>query len=164
MRNIILKTATTFTVILLLTINANAQGNFSGNWKRNDDKTIVEGLSINSLPISLEIAQDTKSVNIKRTSKNGQGEASSYTDLLKFDGSTADVTTPSKLKRTSSATWSADKKELTQYYTAKDDQGNIKQTGKQTFSLIDSGKTLKVVAELHFEDKTFNAEEIFDKQ
>ena len=166
MKTTILKTITGLTVILSLfiTLDVNAQTNFSGTWKRNDDETIVEGLSLNSIPITLVVSQDANALSVKRNSRNGQGDESSYIDVLKFDSGTSEVITPSKLKRISGATWSADKKQLTQSFTSKDDQGNIQQSGKQIFCLSDDGKKLKVIVKLHYGDREFEGEEIFDKQ
>lgn len=151
-------------LFFLITNSATAQTNFSGSWKRNDNKTVIQGISINSVPAKLEIKQDGSSISIKRMSVNGQGAESSYTEAMKYDSSTSEVITPSKLKRSSSVNWSGDKMQLIQTSTSKDDQGQIKQTAKQTYSLIDGGKTLKVTAELNFEGQAVKAEEYFDKQ
>jgi hypothetical protein len=156
--------ATAFILFVLFAFKTQAQTSFSGEWKRNDDKTIVEGLSQNSVPVTLSITQDNNTLTIKGANSNGQGQTSSYTDVLKFDGSVSERMTYTNKKKLSSISWSPDKKELTQYSTYKNEDGTTDQTIKQTFSLTDGGKTLKVSAENTFGGNTYKMEEIFDKQ
>src|ERR1700761_2564676 len=125
---------------------ASAQTNFSGKWARNDGESNANGISINSIPTMLEISQDATGLSIKRTSRNGSGVVNSYTEVLKFDGSTSETITPSKLKRIATVKWSADKTSLTENFVSKDDQGNVMQSGIQVFTLDNNGKTLKVKA------------------
>src|ERR1700754_1415014 len=96
---------TAFTATLFYNV-ANAQTNFAGKWARNDDESNANGISINSIPAMLEISQDATGLTIKRTSRNGSGVVNSYTEALKFDGSTSETITPSKLKRSATVKWS----------------------------------------------------------
>ena len=155
-----------FAIILFSVIStAKAQtSNFTGTWRRNDTQSNAGGISINSVPVSLEISQDAKSIAIKRTSKNGQGEVTSYTEQLTFDKKVAETITPSQLKRSSSILWSDDHKQLIENSTSRDDNNVIKQIAKQTFSLDSEGKVLKVLVELTINDQTVKMEQIFDKQ
>ena len=144
---------------------ANAQTtDFSGTWKRNDDKAVFEGITINAIPTILEIKEDAKQISIKRTQVDGAGKSSNYTEVLKSDGSTSETLTPSNLKRTSSLTWSADHSGFTETYSSKDDQGAEKQNGKQTFSISADGKELKIEATQNYGDRSFQITEVFEKQ
>jgi hypothetical protein len=138
---------------------------FSGTWKRNDNKTkLADGLSTNSVPISMLIKQDVNSIKIERTNKNGNGMITSYSVVLKFDGSSTDIITPSKLRRSSTSQWSADHRYLLEKAVSRDDQGNVKQTYKYTYMLEDGGKSLKITASLDAGEQTYELTEVFDKQ
>lgn len=150
--------------LLLNCFGAFAQSKFTGAWNRNDHQTETDGLSINSVPVTLEITQAAGAITIKRTSVNGSGTSSSYMEVLKTDGSTSEIVTPSKLKRTATLQWPADHSAFTETYTARDDKGTIQQSGKQTFTLSTDGKTLKITAEQNYGDEHYTLEETYDKQ
>jgi hypothetical protein len=166
MKKTILKTLTNLSAILLLTLTVHAQSNFSGNWKRNDQETdaIANGLSLNLVPTNLVITQDAQTITIKRTAVNGQG-TSTYSETIKFDGSKAEMTTPSNNKKSSTVTWSADKNQLTQQSTYKDKDGATTQSSKLIFQLTEGGKVLKIIADLDYGGgNAFLIQEYFDKQ
>lgn len=163
--------ATTIAITIIscsfIIIDAAAQSqpiNFSGNWNRNNEKTDAGGLSINSVALKLEISQDNNTITIKGTQKNGKGEISTYTDELKLDGSKSERKAGANQKKYMNVSWSADKKELTETATYKDEQGNVTQVFKQSFSLTNDGKTLKVVDERTFDGQTYQLQCVFDKQ
>ena len=156
-------------IIAALTISfantASAQTNFSGTWGRNDDLTDGGHLSINSIPVKLDISQDDKALKITRTTRSSTGETKTYTETLNFDGSAAEVLTPSKLKRSATAEWSADKTSLTERFSAKDEQGNVVQSGTLVFSLGNGGKQLQLKGIQSYEDHgEVQLVEVFDKQ
>jgi len=148
----------------LIFVNASAQTNISGTWKRNDNKTDAGGLSINSVATSLEIIQDKSTVIVKGTNKNSAGEVSTYTDILKLDGNSTERKAGADRTKSITAKWSADGKSLTESATYKDEQGNVTQTIKQTFALSDDGKTLRITDERNFDGQAVALNEIFDKQ
>jgi hypothetical protein len=143
---------------------ASAQTNFTGIWKRNNDKTDAGDFSINSVAAKLEINQDKATFTLKGTNINGAGETSTYTDVIKLDGSTAERATSTGQKKTMALQWSADKKELIENATYKDDQGNVVQALKETYTLSADGKTLRILDERTFDGQTHRLQEIFDKQ
>ena len=168
MKNSIFQTKTwviTVCIMVFVTINKSfAQTtNFSGTWKRNDEKTKAEGVDIGSLPQLIKIRQDSHSITINRIAVQSQDEKSGYTEVLKFDGSATETITPSKLKRRA-VIKSSDQKGFTETYTSKDDQDSVKQTCKQTWILSDDGKTLTILADLTVGDSTFQMNETYDKQ
>src|SRR5579862_5535710 len=106
-----------FTALIpLLFINVNVhneQTNFSGTWTRNAEKcTTSEGLSINSIPIQILVKQNVTEVEIKRTSKNGEGEVSEFLQTLKLDGSLSSTHRKTGETRKSAIKISADKKKM----------------------------------------------------
>jgi hypothetical protein len=114
--------------------------------------------------VTLDITQDGTVLTIKRISRNGADEVTSYTEVLKFDGSPSEIITPSKLKRSATFKWSADKNSFTESFVSKDEQGNVVQSGTQIFSLDNNGKTLKVEASQSYDGKDARFDEVFDKQ
>jgi hypothetical protein len=156
-----------FAILAIISISntASAQTNFSGTWGRNDELTDGDHLSINSIPVKLDISQDDKALKITRTTRSSTGETKTYTETLNFDGSAAEVLTPSKLKRSATAKWSADKTSLTESFTAKDEQGNVVQSGTLVFSLGNGGKQLQLKGTQSYEDHgEVQLVEVFDKQ
>lgn len=156
----------TITVILFFlatTVLAQAT-NFSGTWKRNDNQTDAGGLSINSVSASLEIIQDKGVITIKGTNKNGAGEVSNYTDVLKLDGSETERKAGVDQKKLMSVKRSPNGKQLISSSTYKDGQGTVTNSIKQTYSLSDDGKTLTVLDERNFDGQTYQLKDVFDKQ
>jgi len=138
---------------------------FSGNWIRNNEQCDADGLSINSIPAKIEISQSNNAISIKRTSVSGAGISSSYTEVLKFDGSSSETVTPAKLKRTAKIELRAGMAGFTETFTSKDEQGNEQQSGKQEFSLVNNGKGLKIEATQSYKDGTVaHLSEAFDKK
>jgi len=160
-----LSTIITTVILFFLTAAASAQTNFSGTWKRNNEKTDAGGLSINSVVSTMQITQDSNTLTIKGTNKNSNGEElSSYTDVLKLDGTPSERITNANQKKQMSVKWSVDKKQLTQSSIYKDEQRNVVQTVKLTFNLSEDGKMLRVLDERNFDEKSFQLQDVFDKQ
>lgn len=156
-------------IVLLFFIASAAKAqiaNFSGKWKRNDEKTTKGGLtlSINSIPTSIEISQDGQAVTVKRNMRTGSGETRDYIEVLRFDGTPGETVTPSQLKRTSSIKWSADQMQIIEISTSKDASGNEKQSWKQTFSLSADKKTLTIEAVATIDGAEYPLTEVFEKE
>jgi hypothetical protein len=154
--------------ILLLLLSAQMASaqikSFTGTWKLNLEMTNVPGVSPNSIPKILKVKQDSRSITINKISKEDQDEKSGYVETLKYDGTNTETNTPSGLKRTSSIKWSTDQKAFTETFTSKDEQGTVKQTSTQTWSLSADGKSLVLTVDLQVGERNFHMEEIYEKQ
>jgi hypothetical protein len=141
------------------------QTNFTGNWVRDTDRTNVsEGLSVNSVPVSLAINQTSSGISIKRNSANGKGEAKSYTETLSFNGSATETNPPSGLKKKASLQWAADQKTFVENASFTNNQGEGVQSNTETWSLSADGKTLTINIVIKSPDQQFTAEEVFNKE
>jgi hypothetical protein len=152
---------TTLIAILLMTgMGVRAQtANFNGTWKRNDDQTDPGGLSINSVPRTLEISSDNKAIYIKGTAYNKDGVMRLSNDTLRLDGSMNQ-----NGRKQNWLTSSPDKQQFTNSILITDKDGKTVQEWKQAYSLTDSGKTLKIVVDLTFNGEAYQMAEAFDKQ
>jgi hypothetical protein len=143
---------------------ASAQTSFTGTWKRNNDKTDAGDISINSVAAKLEISQDKTTFTVEGTNINGAGEISTFIDVIKLDGSIAERITSTGQKKSIVLQWSADKKELIEKATYKDDQDNIVQSYKDTYILSEDGRTLRILEERTFDGSIHQMQDIFDKE
>lgn len=162
-----IRTTIAITIIscALIITDAFAQNNsFSGTWNRNNEKTDAGGLSINSVSQTLEISQVNGSLTIKGTNKNGNGEISTYTDNLKPGGEPTERAAGADQKKIMTASWSADKKELTETAVYKDKDGNVNNSFKAVYSLSEDGQILTVKDERTFNGRTYQLTDVYDKQ
>jgi hypothetical protein len=137
--------------------------NFSGAWKRNTEKCDPGTLSINSIPVSLDVVQIKNKIDIKRTSKNRLDSTFIYTETLGFDGSKAISVPKVGIKKTSSIQWTTDPNGFIDTADYTDDQGNLVQTIKETWTLEDGGNTLKILSLLFADGQTYHLTQIFEK-
>lgn len=137
--------------------------NFSGDWKRNDSLSNAGRLSNNSIPVELKIRQDKQTFTMEKTLRNGAGEVFKNTTVLNFDGTPSQMVTSSKLHRSSTIEWSADKNQLLETAISKDDEGAVKQAYKYTYSLENNDHTLKVIAVAALNGENYQLTEIFNK-
>jgi hypothetical protein len=140
------------------------QTNFSGNWIRNTDKCDAGDLSINSIPIKINVGQSDKEIQITRISKNVYNDTTNYTEKLKFDGTSATSIIRSNVNKKASMQWSPDQKRFTENAAYAEDQGNPKQNSKEIWALMDDGKTLQIVLTLTLNGQDHPLTEIFYKQ
>jgi hypothetical protein len=152
-------------VLFLFTIcDLNAQQpDFSGTWVRSTDKCIAGNLSINSIPVQIIVTQNIGQINIKRISKNFQGDTTQYSEKVKFDGTSATSVIRQNVNKKASTQWSPDRKGFTENASYADDQGNPKQNAKETWILMDDGRTLQILLTLSLNGQDYLLTEIFDK-
>jgi len=157
---------TCIVILLLSAFTASAQkADFSGKWSRDTDRTTLgESLSINSVPVLLEVSQTTDAISITHHSVNGKGESHAYNETIRFGGSPATVAVTPNLNKSSALHWSADQKSFTDVATFTDAQGNPSQKNTQTWSLSDGGKTLTIHAVIESDGQTFTADEVFNRE
>ncbi|HEY8929819.1 MAG TPA: hypothetical protein VIM55_11540 [Mucilaginibacter sp.] len=156
---------TTLIIIAIIFVSLQAFGqnpDLSGFWNRNNTKSDVGGTSFNNIPRTVEIKQDKATISIKRTAVNAAGVTSSYTEVIKLNGDSSETMTPSKLIRKSSAEWES--QVLVINSVSKDASGMIQQKARQSFSLDNGGKTLKIDAVQTYSGREIHLIEVFDKQ
>ena len=146
---------------LLIYFSANAQTvNFTGNWKRNDAQSEAGGLSPNSVPITVAIAQDAGQIQIQTVVRDGKGQSHPAGDTLKLDGAVKAVSITSSQKKQVSAKWTDDKHLLYRRIVYGAD-GNPEQDWKETLSM--KGNELEIDVELLYEGENYTLKEVFDK-
>jgi hypothetical protein len=151
-------------MILFLALGLKAQkSDFSGTWIRNTDKCDAGNLSLNSIPVEITVIQNTGQIEIKRISKDYQGDTTQYSEKIKFDGTSATSVIRSNVNKKASIQWSPDQKGFTENAAYADDQGNTKQNAKETWVLTDNGKTLQILLTLTLNGQDYLLTEIFDK-
>lgn len=153
-------------IMLLLAasrLNAQQAIDLSGAWIRNTEKCDAGQLSINSTPVQLLVTQNKTEIAIKRVSVNKQGDTSTYTETLKFDGTPGTSVVKQNLNKSAVIAWSPDHKQLTLKADYTDGHGNPAQKVKEDWSLSDDGKTLTIQCLLISNDKDYELTEVFDK-
>jgi outer membrane protease len=139
------------------------QRDFSGIWTRNIEKSNAGSLSINSIPVKIIITQDAGQIEIKRISKNYQGDTTQYLEKIKFDGTETSSVVKPNLNKKSSAQWSPDQKGFTENAAYSDDQGNTKQRATEIWTFDIDGKTLKIQLTTTLNNQDYILTEVFDR-
>lgn len=169
MKNSLKKLAFSTLILTLLSIFSSntllAQNqNFSGTWTRDTKKTDPGDLSINSVPVQVDVKQGSRGISIKRTSRNKENDTTRYAEELKYDGTIASSVVKKNLNKKSSIKWSDDKTSFTESADYTDDQGNPVQKVTEIWALKDGGKTLEVAVTFDINGDTTQMKEVFDKQ
>lgn len=155
------------TIILLLTargLKAQQVTNFTGSWVRNTEKCDTgDRVSIHVIPIRIVVDQGKEQTIITRTAVRKNGDTSSYTEKVKFDGSAGNSIVNPGLNKHSSGAWSADHKKYIETADYADDQGKPIQKVKETWALSEDGKVLTIEAMLVINDSDYETTEVFDK-
>jgi hypothetical protein len=138
--------------------------NFTGIWLRNNENCDAGSLSINSIPVQLSVKQSSSQLEVKRLSKNAQGDSTSYIEKVKFDGSLATSPVKTNLNKSATIAWSGDHKQLTETANYTDGQGNPMQKSKENWSLSADGKMLTIQTIILADGKDYQLTEVFDKQ
>jgi hypothetical protein len=120
------------------------QTNFSNTWIRNTEKCDPGNMSINSIPVRISIKDGAGPVEITRISKNAKGDTSTYTEILRADGSTTTTVMKPGLNKRSSVQWAADQRSFSETADYADDNGNLVQKIKDKWALGEDGKTLTI--------------------
>jgi hypothetical protein len=138
---------------------------FSGNWSRNLEQcNVSSGLSINSIPTDIEIIQTGHLIEVKRTLKNGAGQISNTTEVLKLDGSITEINRPNGKIKKSSIQWSTDKTYFIETSVIVDNQGKNLQRSTETLNLVNGGKCLQIKAAINLDGQDYTYTGIFDKK
>ncbi|MDP4217490.1 MAG: hypothetical protein Q8927_14915 [Bacteroidota bacterium] len=158
---------TSFAVVFFVSAAVRAQGPGSelvGKWVRNDAASNAgEHISINSIPLNVEVARQNESLLLTYTFRNGKGEVSAVTDTLKQNGQASQKTTKSGLQKTSSVQGNADRKGFTISTEYKNDQGNVVRTSKEMWTKNGNGQ-LQVVLDMTYNGNDLHFIEVFDHQ
>ena len=123
----------TVAALLLLTIIASAQTDFSGKWKLNKEKSTMNS-EFSMAPSELIIVQSGSEINLERHS-NFQGETMILKDKITLDGKESINSGFMDTKKKSVAAFSADKTVLTIDSKIAMDDGNEIAT-KEIFSIV----------------------------
>jgi hypothetical protein len=116
---------------------------FSGMWTINTGKTNFGEAPQWTMPLSLQIKQKKKGMDLQRTTTNAKSEIFNYTEVLSFDGKPANTTAPSGRNIKSMIKWPDESMMvLSSEVTTQDNKPWSKITEK--YSLADNGKTLIV--------------------
>ena len=99
---------------------------YSGTWTRNDAKcTMSETISLNSIPVQVQVTQLKNGIEITRISKNRQGETSTYSETLSLDSTlSSSVAIRPNVNKQSAMKWNDDHKGLQETAQYADDKGN----------------------------------------
>ena len=133
------------TVFLLSFTYKPAPINFSGSWKLNEGKSELGDFGARTAAKRIKIEQKDNAITIDRVVTNRDGEETTRTETLTFDGkATESAGGFGNSKRKSTAKWSADGSTLIISYTItfdRDGQTN-EFTGTESWTESSDGKTI----------------------
>jgi len=149
----------TVAVLMLLTIIASAQTDFSGKWKLNKEKSTLNS-EFSMAPSEIIIVQSGNEINIERHS-SFQGESIVMKDKITLDGKESINSGMMDTKKKSVATFSADKTVLTiDSKIAMEDGNEI--AIKEVLSIVDGNLILDSSSKSSWGD--MSEKMAFDKQ
>ena len=128
----------------LLSFNIKAdRANFSGTWALNEGKSDL-GQFANFAPRTIKVEQTNNAITIAKTAPGFDGNETTQTETLPFDGKEVEITVFGTSKRKASVKWSDDGQTATITFTLMlDFQGQTTEVkGTETFTLADAGKSL----------------------
>ncbi len=152
-------------LLMLWSVCASAQGiNFSGKWIRNDSLSDAGELSLNSIPVEIIVVHNGSQIEINRISKNANGEIINYTERINLGGSPASSVVKPNMNKNSTMDWSVDHMFLNATASYTDDQGGSIQKKKETWSLINNGKSLQIKSIMEFDGQSVPMTQMYDKR
>lgn len=151
--------------LLSVGLNANAQtSGFTGQWKRNDTQSDPGESSINSIPATVDINQDPKTILIKTEQHTRADGVIKSADTLYNDGTPhIHIGAISKRKKQCSLQWSIDKSQFTETISIVKADGTPVQKWVETYGLSDMGKALHIDVTLEDNGKIYEFKEVFDR-
>lgn len=140
---------------------AQAQTNFTGNWKRNDAQSDAGGLSFNSVPVTVTITQDADQIQIQSVVRDGKGELHKTNEALPFNSpGNVRIFEGTNTKEKTSVKWVDDKHLLYRTIITGPD-GNPSQDARETLCM--NGDRLEIDVELLYDGENYSLKEAFDK-
>lgn len=144
-------------------VDAQSYTDFSGSWVRNDPQSQPgPGISINSIPVTIDVEQQADALIIRSVSHNAKGETRTANDTLKFDGSASRRNSADGLHVVIAMRWSEDHKSFTTETSMTDEAGNVRQSSKKNWSLKDT--RLDIENDFSYNGQTYRLVMIFDKK
>jgi len=132
---------------------------FTGSWKRDNLLSNAgEHISINSIPVTVEVKKADQALIITYTSKNGKGEVSSSTDTLS-EGKISQKVTATGLHKSTTLKADGAGYEITSDY--RDDTGTVVRTSKEAWTLTDGH--LQIIADFTSNEVPYHFVEVFGK-
>ncbi len=154
-----------FPALLLSFTVLPGQTNFSGEWKLNTDKSDL-GQMANFAVTSLKVDQANEAITIARTAPTFQGDESTTTETVTFDGKTSETKIFGESTKKSSIKWDESGKTFTLTFTLNLDFNGQQMVveGTEKWSLSDDGKilTLETNSTSDFGDMSTTA--VYDKK
>lgn len=137
--------------------------NLGGQWKLNESKSELGEFGGRMAAKSIKIDQRADGVTITRNVTTFQGEETTRTENLTFDGKEVESAGGfGNAVRKSSAKWSADQKQLIVSYSISFGDNEFK--GTETFSLSADGKTLTIQTTSAGPQGDNTTKAVYDKQ
>jgi hypothetical protein len=138
--------------------------NFSGNWALNEAKSELGGRPAAK---TIKVEQKDNAITITRTSTNPNGgDDLTTTESLGFDGKEVQSTGFGNSTRKSTLTWAADGQSLTinSNTTMERNGQTFEFSAKQTWSLIDGGKSISIVTVSSSSRGESTTKAVYDKE
>jgi hypothetical protein len=141
--------------------------NFSGSWKLNEGKSELGDFGARGAAKSIKVEQKDDAITINRVSTNRNGEETTRTETLTFDGKATESTGGfGNSKRKSTAKWSDDGKTLVVSYTITFDRNGetTEISGTETWTESDDGQTITLKTHSSGGRGDINTTAVYDKQ
>jgi len=141
------------------------KANYSGDWKLNETKSEL-GQFDRFAVRSIKAEQKDESIAITRTQPSFNGDETTSTETLTFDGKETESTIFENSKRKASAKWSDDGKTLIINYTLQLDFNgqSMEIKGADTWTVSGDGKNLTVETKSSSAQGEFSWKAVYDKQ
>jgi hypothetical protein len=142
------------------------QTDFSGTWKLNENKSELGQFGARGVPSKIVIEQKADGISLTKTATSFQGEESTGTELLSFDGKESESLFLGTSKKKSALKWLADGKEMViSSNIAFEMQGQtIDISSVENWSLSADGKTISVSSKINTPQGEIATKSVFDKQ
>ena len=142
------------------------QTDFSGTWKLNENKSELGQFGARGVPSKIVIEQKADAISLTKTATSFQGDETTGTEMLTFDGKESESVFLGTSKKKSSIKWSADGKEMVVTSNiAFEMQGQtIDISSVENWSLSADGKTIAVSSKINTPQGEIATKSVFDKQ
>jgi len=142
------------------------QTDFTGTWKLNENKSELGQFGARGVPSKIVIEQKTDAISFAKTATNFQGEESTNTETMTFDGKESESLLFGTSKKKSILKWSADGNEMViSSNIAFEMQGQTFDISSvENWGLSADGKTITVSSKINTPQGEIATKSVFDKQ
>ena len=142
------------------------QTDFTGTWKLNENKSELGQFGGRGVPSKIVIDQRADVISFTKTAMNFQGEESTSTEAMTFDGKESESMVFGTSKKKSTLKWAADGKDMViSSNIAFDMNGQTFDISSvENWSLSADGKTITVSSKINTPQGEIATKSVFDKQ